>query len=152
MYTYFLTLFIFILKFERKDRCMVTHQWDSENVYNFSNLKNQTFEKYIGDNTSFRFSICSPLQKPCNGNLDSAACWSVDGTEINIGLFTEQVLFDNGSIYMSMQGETCVNNDGQGPNSYTTIRFVCDYLDSKWTVYKMVSIFHKYIKLSYIYI
>ncbi|XP_025206725.1 cation-independent mannose-6-phosphate receptor isoform X2 [Melanaphis sacchari] len=121
--------------FERKDQCIVTHPWDSHTVYNISNLKDQTFEKEIEDNTSFRFSICSPLQEPCNGILDSAACWSVDGTEMNIGLFTEQVVFDNGSIYISMHGEKCTNNE-QGPNSHTIVRFVCDYLDSKWIEYK----------------
>ncbi|XP_060881160.1 cation-independent mannose-6-phosphate receptor isoform X2 [Metopolophium dirhodum] len=121
--------------FERKDQCMVTHPWYSQTVYNISNLKDQTFEKNIEDNASFRFSICGPLQKPCNGILDSAACWSAGETEMNIGLFTEQIVFDNGSIYMSMHGEKCVNN-GQGPNSHTIIRFVCDYLDSKWIEYK----------------
>ncbi|KAF0758761.1 cation-independent mannose-6-phosphate receptor [Aphis craccivora] len=121
--------------FERKDQCMVSHPWYSQTVYNISNLKNQTFEKEIEDNASFRFSICSPLQEPCNGILDSAACWSIDGTEMNIGLFTEQIVFDNGSIYISMHGEKCAYN-GQGPNSYTIVRFVCDYLDSKWIDYK----------------
>jgi len=117
---------------------MVAHPRYSKNVYNINSLKDQTFEKDIEENASFRFSICSPLQKPCNGILDSAACWSVDGIEMNIGLFTEQVVFDNGSIYMSMNGEKCANN-GQGPNSFTIIRFVCDYLDSKWIEYKKVS-------------
>ncbi|XP_060841059.1 cation-independent mannose-6-phosphate receptor [Rhopalosiphum padi] len=121
--------------FERKDQCMVTHPQYSHIVYNVSNLKNQTFKKEIEDNASFRFSICSPLQEPCNGILDSAACWSMDGNELNIGLFTEQIVFDNGSIYISMHGEKCVNNE-QGPNSYTIVRFVCDYLDSKWIDFK----------------
>lgn len=139
MYTYAFKHFYFIIKFEKKDQCMVSHPWYSQTVYNISYLKNQTFEKEIEDNTSFRFSICSPLQEPCNGILDSAACWSIDGTEINIGLFTEQIVFDNGSVYTSMHGEKCAYN-GQGPNSYTIVRLVCDYLDSKWIDYKTVSI------------
>lgn len=121
---------------------MVTYPFFSQTVYNISNLKDQTFEKHIEDNASFRFSICGPLQKPCNGILDSAACWSVGGIEMNIGIFTEEIVFDNGSIYMSMHGEKCVNN-GQGPNSYTTIRFVCDFSDSNWIEYNKVSIVHK---------
>lgn len=61
---------------------------------------------------------------PCDGNSDSAACWSFNGVEINIGMFTDQIEFDDGKIFISMEGEKCNN---YGPNSYTSIRFLCDY-------------------------
>lgn len=117
---------------------MVTHPYSSTTVYNISHLKYQSFEaKDYENDAQFQFNICSPLHTPCNGHLDSAACWKINGIEKNIGLFTEQVVFDNGKIYMSMEGEKCVDN---GPNSYTTIRFICDYLDSKSIDFKQVSI------------
>lgn len=101
------------------------------------------------DGTQFRFSICSPLQTSCNGYLDSSACWSINGMEKNIGMFTDQVVFDNGRIYMSMTGERCVHN---GPNSYTTVRFICDFSDSKLIDYEKVSMhvcntYNYYIKV-----
>lgn len=117
---------------------MVTHPEYSNIIYNMSSLKYQNF--YVEDDYDklhFRFSICSLLKIPCNNNLNAAACLSINGNEINIGLFTEQIEFDNGKIYLSMQGETCTDN---GPNSLTTIRFVCDYSDSKYIDYKTVSI------------
>lgn len=113
-------------------------------VYNVTGLKYATYEAFDHkNNEQFRFSVCSPLQTPCNGNWDSAACWTVNSTEINIGSFNEHLVFDNGKIYMSMQGEKCVID---GPNSYTTIRFVCDYSDSKLIDYVKVSIKIIYIK------
>jgi len=103
-----------------------------------SNLKDYSFEVIDDeDDSKFRFSICSPLQTPCNGYLDSSACWSDNGMEKNIGMVTDQVVFDNGTIYMFMKGEKCVNG---GLNSYTTVRFVCDYLDSKLVDFKKVGI------------
>lgn len=115
---------------------MVTHPQYSNIVYNLNDLKNQNFE-VNDENGKFRFSICSPLQTPCNGIFDSAACFSFNGIETNIGLFTEEIGFDNGNIYMSMQGEKC---EDSGPNSYTIIRFVCDYSNSKIIKIKKVSI------------
>lgn len=112
---------------------MVTHKYPNT-VYNMSNLKYQHF--YVNDDIGqFRFSVCSPLRIPCNGSLDSAACWSINGTEKNIGLYTEQIVNDNGKLFMTMQGEKCFDN---GPDSYTTIQFVCDFLDSKAIDYKKV--------------
>jgi len=101
-----------------------------------SDLKYQNFE-VNDDNAQFRFSICSPLQIPCNGNFDAGACFSVNGTEINIGIYTEQLVFDDGKLYMSMKGDKCV--DG-GPSSLTTIRFVCDFLDSKLIEYNKIEV------------
>lgn len=95
-----------------------------------SYLKDQSFEVQNNedDDEQFLISICSPLQTPCNGNLDSAACWLFNGNEKSIGSFNEEIVFDNGKIYMTMQGEKC---DDNGPNSFTSIRFLCDYSDSK---------------------
>lgn len=121
--------FFLIFKFKREGFCGVTHPMYTDIVYNMTDLKNVSYEALdYKNNEHFRFSICSPLQTPCNGSLDSAACWIVNSTEINIGSFSEQLVFDSGKIYMSMQGDKCVSN---GPNSYTTIRFVCDHSNSK---------------------
>lgn len=118
---------------------MVTHPQYSGSVFNMSDLKAQTFDINDYINTAkYRFSVCSPLSLPCNGNLDSAACWSFDGVEINIGQFTEQLMFDNGKIYLYMHGEKCYPN---GPNSLTTIRFLCDYSNSKFTDLEKVNIY-----------
>lgn len=117
---------------------MVTHPMYSTTIFNMSYLKDQSFEVIdYEDNGKFLFSICSPLQTSCNGNLDSSACWLFNGIEKNIGLFNEEIVFDNGKIYISMLGEKCYNN---GPNSKTTIQFLCDYSDSKKIDYKKVSI------------
>ncbi|VVC44230.1 Hypothetical protein CINCED_3A025444 [Cinara cedri] len=117
--------------FEKKNHCSVTHPKLTGTLYNLNSLKNQSFDYEINDyenNTQFYISICRPLRTPCNGNVDSAVCWFINGVEINIAIFTEEVVFDNGKIYMHMQGEPCGNVK---PNSLTTIQFVCDYSDSK---------------------
>lgn len=116
---------------------MVTHPQYAGTVFNMSDLRAQFFEvdDYV-DNAKFRISICSPLQEPCNGYFDSAVCMSSDEKEMNIGSFTEQLVYDNGKIYMSLEGEKCFND---GPNSITTIAFVCDYSDSKSIDYKKVN-------------
>lgn len=102
-----------------------------------SNLKGQIFEvNDYEDSSKFQFSICGTLRTSCNGYLNSAVCWLINGVEKNIGIFTEQVVFDNGKIYMSMVGEKCVSN---GPASLTTIQFVCDYSDSKSIDFKKVN-------------
>lgn len=102
-----------------------------------SSLRNQKFEvNDYEDIAKFQFSICGPLPTTCNGYLNSAVCWLINGVEKNIGIFTEQVVFDNGKIYMSMVGEKCIEN---GPPSLTTIQFVCDYLDSKYIDFNKVN-------------
>lgn len=116
---------------------MLTHPRYSSTVYNMSDLKYQNFKVNDDNNAQFRLSVCSPLQTPCNGNLDAGACLSVNGTEINIGIFTEQLVFDDGKLYMSMEGDKCV--DG-GPSSLTTIRFVCDFSDSKSIEFKKIEV------------
>lgn len=117
---------------------MVTHPEYSDIKYNMSSLKYKNFNvEDDDDKLHFRFSICSTLKTPCNNNLDAAACLSINGNELNIGLFTDEIVFDNGKIYLSMQGEACIDN---GPNSVTTIRFVCDYSDSEHIYPKTVSI------------
>ncbi|XP_050439703.1 cation-independent mannose-6-phosphate receptor-like isoform X2 [Adelges cooleyi] len=114
--------------FKRKNKCTVTHPQFAGHVYNIDKLKNKSFEgKDLTDNTKFRFSICSPLEIPCNGNIESAACFSFEDSSINIGKFSEEIVFENGRIYLIMQGEKCSD---LGPNSYTTIQFLCDYTDS----------------------
>lgn len=116
---------------------MVTHPKLSNTIFNMSYLKDQHFEiNDYEDDGKFLFSICSPLQIPCNGNLNSAVCWLFNGNEKNIGLFNEEIVFDDGKIYMSMHGEKC---DDNGPNSFTSIRFLCDYSDSKKIDFKKVS-------------
>jgi hypothetical protein len=119
---------------------MVTHPRYSNTVYNFNDLKDKDFEVNDENYGKFRFSICSPLTKPCNGIFESAACFSINGIETNIGLFTEEIVFDNGKIYMSMHGEKC---EDDGPNSYTVIRFVCDYSNTK--IIKMMKVSIKYL-------
>lgn len=124
---------------------MITHPLDSSIVYNMSDLKYQNFKVNDDDNAQFQFSVCSPLQTPCNGNLDSAACLIINGTEINIGIFTEQLIFDDGTLYMSMNGDKCIDS---GPNSLTTIRFVCDFSDSNSIEYKQIEVsmeLHSYL-------
>lgn len=107
-------------------------------LYNMSDFKGQMFEiNDYEDLSKFQFSICSPLQTPCNGYMDSAACWLINGVEKNIGFFTKELVFNNGKIYMSMVGEKCVNN---GPDSLTTIQFVCDYSNSNSIDLKKVNI------------
>lgn len=127
----------FFFKFERKNYCMVTHPRYSNVVYNFNDLKDQNFEVNDEIDGKFRFSICSPLKTPCNGIFNSAACFSINGIETNIGLYTEEIVFDNGKIYMFMQGGKC---EDDGPNSYTIIRFLCDYSNTKIIKIKKVSI------------
>lgn len=119
---------------------MVTHPMYSGTVYNMSSLKDQKdFEVENEDSLKLRFSVCRPLESPCNGNLDSAVCLLFYGKEINLGLFTQQIVFENGQIYMSMQGEKC---DDFGPISLTIIRFVCDNSDSIHIDYKIVSMIY----------
>lgn len=137
-----------LLKFNRESQCLVTQ--DDGTVYNMSSLKHHSFEVNDDkDYSQFRFSVCSPLQTPCNGYVGSSVCWSKNGTEKNIGAFTDQLVFDNGKIYTFMNGEKCINN---GPDSYTTVRFICDYSDSKSINYKKVSvvsllIIHNFVKV-----
>lgn len=122
---------------------MVTHPEYSGTIFNMSSLKYTNFNVEDDDNKlHFRFSICSTLKIPCNNNLDAAACLSINGNELIIGLFSDEIVFDNSKIYLSMQGETCIDN---GPNSVTTIRFVCDYSDSKYIYHKTVSIIILYL-------
>lgn len=136
-----------VFKLERKDLCMVTHPMYPKTVYDMSSFKNhKDFEVENEDNLKLRFSICKPLDSPCNNSLDSAACLLFNGKEINLGLFTQQIVFENGKIYMAMQGEKCVDF---GPISSTIIRFVCDYSDSKHIDYKMVSVIFNLFLMSY---
>lgn len=98
-------------------------------IYDVTSLKARHFVyNDITDGSIYRLSVCSPLDGPCNGFTNSGACWSLNGNEINIGEFTENIVSESGKVSLVMHGESCFHN---GPVSITTIKFVCDYSNSQ---------------------
>lgn len=97
------------------------------NVYNLKPLRNIHKDyKVTGWGDEFFINVCGPLVAPCDGqNGVSGVCQVTDGKQINAGLSTSQITFNDGTLIMKYTNGSsgCLGNN----TKTSQIIFLCDH-------------------------